>query len=147
MNPGTPAAGAKGTVRVTLPAAVAYDLKALQKSIASLVERLGCRTCFSGADCTFRVERDLVINERLEAVPLARVAAPDPDGDPARAVSVHLAKEVRSDLTKVHAAVERVVGKLGCPACCSGFDIAFREEFRFLTVNKDLDVQAHGPTF
>ena len=134
----------RGPVRITMPAAVAYDLKALQKGIAALVERMGCRTCFSGADCTFQTERDLVISEKLEVSPSARHFAPDLDGDPAHRVTVNLAQEVRFDLAKVQAAVERVVGKLGCPACCSGFDVAFQEEAQILTVGKDLDVQTLG---
>jgi len=51
---------ARGTVRVSLPAKIAYDPAALKKSIGSLLERLGCRRCFSGADCHFTHERDFV---------------------------------------------------------------------------------------
>ena len=130
-----------------MPAAVAYDLKAFQRSIAALVERLGCRGCFSGADCAFQMERNWVINEKLEVSPAARAYAPDPFGDAALAgfhVTVSLAKEVRFDLNKVQPAVEKVVGQLGHPGCCSGFDIAFRDEIQFLTVSKELDVQSVG---
>jgi hypothetical protein len=53
-------------VRITIPAALAYNLEAFQESIGNLVEWLGCRTCFSGADSTFLDERDIIINEKLE---------------------------------------------------------------------------------
>lgn len=49
-------------VRITLPAEVAFDLGKLGKVLGSLAERLGCRACLSGADCTFRLERDFVVN-------------------------------------------------------------------------------------
>ena len=130
-----------------MPAAVAYDLKAFQRSIAALVERLGCRGCFSGADCAFQMERNWVINEKLEVSPAARAYAPDPFGDAALAgfhVTVSLAKEVRFDLNKVQAAVEKVVGQLGHPGCCSGFDIAFRREVGTMALDERLNVVRFG---
>jgi hypothetical protein len=134
----------RGPVRVTMSAAVAYDLKAFQKSVAALVERLGCRSCFSGADCTFQTERDWVISEKAQLSPAARASLPDPLANSAQShnVTVSLAKEVRFDLKQVQAAIGKVVGKLGCGGCCSGFDIAFRDEIQFLTVSKELNVQA-----
>src|SRR5438552_9025918 len=98
-----PSARLRGPVRVTMPAAVAYDLKAFQQGIAALVERLGCRTCFSGADCTFLTERDWVISDKLEVSPAARASGQAPDGDLALSghnVTVSLAKEVRFDLNR-----------------------------------------------
>jgi hypothetical protein len=130
-----------------MPAAVAYDLKSFQKGIAALVENLGCRTCFSGADCTFRTERDYVISDKVDVSPAARASSPDPDGDPALSglnVTVSLAKEIRFDVNRVQAAVEKVVGQLGCGTCCSGFDIAFRDEIQFLAVTRELNVQTFG---
>ena len=55
-----------------------------------------------------------------------------------------LAKEVRFDLNRVQGAIEKVVGQLDCGGCCSGFDIAFRDEIQFLTVTKELNVQTVG---
>jgi hypothetical protein len=141
----TSSARLRGPVRITMPAAVAYDLKAFQKSVAALVERLGCRTCFSGADCHFQTERDWVISEKQQLSPAARVSTADTCtslGAGSHNVSVSLAKEVRYDLKQLQAAIGKVVGKLGHPGCCSGFDIAFREEIQYLTVSKDLNVQA-----
>lgn len=51
-----------GPVRVIIPAAVAFDLGKFTKAFGNLAERLGCRACLSGADCTFIFERDFVIN-------------------------------------------------------------------------------------
>lgn len=55
-------------VRIALPAEVAFDLGKLQKALGSLAERLGCRPCLSGVDCTFHLHRDFVIDpEKLTA--------------------------------------------------------------------------------
>src|SRR5215831_1526236 len=137
-----------GTVRITLPAAVASNLASFQKSIGALVERLGCPTCFSGADCTFTVERDFLMNERLEISPSTPiVSSPDPDGDPThrrRGVRVHMASDVSHNLEGIQTAVAKIAERLGHPMCCSGFDIAFREEVNVITVDRDLNVQAFG---
>jgi len=137
-----------GTVRITLPAAVAHNLASFQKSIAGLVERLGCPTCFSGADCTFTEERNFLMNERLEISPSTPiVSSPDPDGDPAhrrRGVHAHMASDVSHNLEGIQTAVAKIAERLGHPMCCSGFDIAFRQEFNFITVDRDLNVQTFG---
>lgn len=49
-------------IRITIPAKVAYNMDALQKSIVNIAEAIGCRTCFSGADCFFEMTRDFVID-------------------------------------------------------------------------------------
>src|SRR5215475_13141438 len=86
------------SVRITIPAAVAYNLDAFQKSIASLVERLGCRPCFSGADCTFLLERDWVIDEKLETHALATSIVRDPSPEPWRSATVTLPSKVANNL-------------------------------------------------
>lgn len=121
---------AAGTVRVTLPAKVAYDPNALKESIAALVERLGCPECFSGAACLFETERDFVVNGPRELrlpqdpVPL-RTAL---EAAPANRVTVGLASSVKYDLKKVYAAVDRVIDIIGPHPCISGFDTLFRDE-------------------
>lgn len=56
-------------VRVSIPARAAYDLASFQKSIGNLAERLGCPQCLSGANCLFELERDFLINDKLDVVP------------------------------------------------------------------------------
>ena len=117
-------------VRITIPAKVAYDLEAFQKSIASLVEELGCRACFSGADCTFQLERNYLINENLN---INSFAAPSgiPDVSPAHDVSVTMSAKVGYDLGKIKKVVASIADRLGCGACCSGFDILFKNQLEF----------------
>jgi hypothetical protein len=78
-----PQVRSRGPLRITLPATVAYNADALKKTIASVVERIGCRTCFSGLDCHFLLERDLSVDpqgglaEEPQPSPWIR-ANPDP---------------------------------------------------------------------
>lgn len=138
----------RGPVRITIPASVAYDLGSLKTSFASLAERLGCSTCFSGADCRFQMERDFVINEKLAvaAAPGAQeLARRDPSPHPWKSgYDVHLPKEVSYDIKAIHGAIEKIVGVLGCKACCSGFDLFFRQELDVLAIDKNLNVQRFG---
>lgn len=124
---------ARGAVRLSIPASVAYDLKRLQKGLEIFAERLGHRACFSGVECTFLTERDFVINEKLE---VNRVAAPasakglDPDGDPARTVS--MSPGTTYDIKRIQNVVAKLAERGGHPQCYSGFDFRFRQEIDYL---------------
>jgi hypothetical protein len=139
----------QGPVRISIPANVANDLSSLKTAITKVVERLGCRPCFSGADCLFHLERDFVVDPAVQIHPLGRFSGLDPDGDPARQrrVTVGLAGPVSDNLDRVLNAVEKVVGRLGCSPCCSGFDIAFRREIDQLIIDQDQNLHAFGPSF
>ena len=58
----------QGTVRVTLPAKVAYDLKAFQKVQASILDRFGCPNCHSGLDIRYDVIRSFAVDEKLNLI-------------------------------------------------------------------------------
>lgn len=55
-------------IRIVVPAEVAFDLGKFTKALGGLAERLGCRACLSGVDCTFHIERNFVINPATLAV-------------------------------------------------------------------------------
>jgi hypothetical protein len=66
-------------VRVTLPAAVAFDLGRFRKTVSNLAERLGHPTCLSGAACFFDLERSFRVDpEKLTITPFRG----DPDPQP-----------------------------------------------------------------
>lgn len=129
-----------GTVRLSVPANVAADLGSFRKAVTGLAERLGCKPCVSGRDCLFQIQTDFLADERLEVRAVAGKAAVisgvladgDPDGtsaiSPRARVSVPAA--VSGDLKKVLTVIDTIAGRLGCAACCSGFDLHFREELR-----------------
>ncbi|NKB33134.1 MAG: hypothetical protein GKR91_08555 [Pseudomonadales bacterium] len=52
-------------VRVTLPTAIANDLKAFQSTQASILDRLGCPACCSGFDIRFDITRSFSIDDKL----------------------------------------------------------------------------------
>ena len=143
----TPMALPPRPVRITLPAAVAYDLTALQKGIAVIAERLGCQPCFSGANCTFQLERDFVIDEKLQIGPRTRdLSGPTPQPwEPqellANRVSVTLPATVSYNLEQIQEVVAKVAGRLGCAPCCSGFDITFLQE-RELIFDEALNIRS-----
>ena len=56
-------------------------------------------------------------------------------------VRVSLPASVAADIGSLKKAMESVLGKLGCPACCSGHDI-FIELQRDLVLRKDLKAPA-----
>jgi hypothetical protein len=58
------------TVRVVIPAAVAYDLGRFQATLKNLAERLGCLPCLSGATCQFLLEKDFLVDPAGKITPI-----------------------------------------------------------------------------
>jgi hypothetical protein len=108
------------------------QLGGVSKSIGHLAEQLGCRTCFSGADCTFLHERDFIINEKLEIRASTGISIEGGDPIPARLATATLPAKVSNNLEQIRGVVANIAGRLGCSACCSGFDILFRQELDFV---------------
>jgi hypothetical protein len=121
----------RGTVRLQIPAAVAYDLPSLQRAIGTLVERLGCKACFSGSACDFRNERDFVMStdKRITA---AAYATPDASSLRGENVKVALPASVSYDIEKIRELTARIADKVGHSSCFSGFDISFGEEIIYV---------------
>jgi hypothetical protein len=51
---------------------------------------------------------------------------------------------VHNNIDTLKRAVAVAVGKLGCSACCSGFDIAFRREVGTMTLDERANVVRFG---
>jgi len=140
-----------GAVRLTMPVSVANDLRGLQKSLAELAERMGHPACATGCDTLFlQQEREFsVIGEKVELNP-----QPLPPGElvqegmslqPSRGqVNVLVSDRVSANIKSLQKAVAAALGKLGCGACCSGFDIAFRRELDFIAINDKVQAQGFG---
>lgn len=127
---------ASGTVRITLPASVAYSPDRLKSSIAKLAEQIGHPECFSGADCLFQMEREFLFGDG-EMKPRAAAAV---GGD--APISVAMAPRVKYDLGSVEKAIDRVIDLIGPHPCISGFDVLFRDEM--LVINEQLEAQRFG---
>jgi hypothetical protein len=139
-----------GAIRLSLPARVANDLGSLQKGLRSLAERLGHPNCATGCDILhLMLEREFTVSERLEVSPMpAAGPLPDPwlpsDPIPWRTVTVAVPDKVNGDIEALTKTIGLVVDKLGCRACCSGFDILFRRELDLITVDEQLGVKGFG---
>jgi hypothetical protein len=137
----------RGAVRLTLPARVANDLDALQSSLAALAERMGHPNCATGCDTLFlQLERNFSVSDAVELNP-----QPLPPGGSDRLlpqdpvpIRVSVSPKVTDDIESLQKAIALTVQKLGCDACCSGFDIAFRRELDMLAINERLEVQGFG---
>jgi hypothetical protein len=134
-----PAIRAHGTVRVSLPAKVAYNPDALKKSLTSILDRLGCPRCFSGANCLFVAERNFVFDPG-GAVALNPQPLP-PGGSHA---TVALAPGIRYDIDKVFKAIDAVIKGLGPCPCHSGIDVLYQSELPVLGINEKGELQHFG---
>ena len=124
-----------GALRISIPASVANDLDAFKQSIETLAERLGCASCFSGADCTFEMERDFLVDEKRGVNRGNRKSLTDRPAQ-TRDITLSVPTEVTNDLKKILTVVDHVARRLGKHGqnqfCCSGFDITFRRELDFM---------------
>jgi hypothetical protein len=139
---------ARGPIRVTLSAKVAYSPDELKKGIAGLMERIGCPRCFSGADCTFMNDRRFVLEagNKIAAGPVEWREA-DPEISLAKGVTVGLARGVRHDINKVFKAVDKVIDLIGPHPCISGFDVFFKDVMNTVIINENLEGQRFDANF
>ena len=118
-------------IHITIPVNVAYNPDLFKKSIAGLVEHLGCTKCFSGFDCRFIMERDFVVD------PAAKVAATRANiashATTQGNVSVSLSTRSAFSIDAIYKAIDSISNLTGCP-CHSGLDLSFQrelEQFRY----------------
>lgn len=147
-DPGIKLASKDGAIRLTMPASVANDLPSLQKGLKSLAERIGHPTCFSGYDILHLLhEREFTLDKasKINAEPL-RVRPDDitQATNSLGSLTVTLPPKVSGNIDSLNKAIATVMGKLGCAACCSGFDILFRKEQDMLALDESLRVQGFG---
>ena len=142
MPTNDPTIRARGTVRVSLPAKIAYNPDALKKSLVAVLEGMGCPRCFSGANCLFQSERNFVVDP---AGALNRAALnPQPLPPRESPVTVSVASGVRYDIDKLLRAVDGVIKNLGPCPCHSGIDILYQSELPVLAITEKGEVQAFG---
>lgn len=140
--------GVGGAVRLTMTAKTANDLGALQAGLKSLAERLGHPACATGCDILhLMTEREFTLGSEVALNPQP---LPPRDEtmllaqDSTRTVTVSIPARVSGDINALTRAAEVVLGKLGCGACCSGFDILFRRELDVIVLDDRLNVQGFG---
>jgi hypothetical protein len=133
-----------GVVRLTVSAKVANDLGLLQGALKNLADRLGHTACATGCDI-FHIgqEVEFGVNEvALNPQPLPPRAL---SFSPARGtITVTMPERVNNNIDLLNRAVGNVLGKLGCEACCSGFDILFRNEINTIALDDKAGVARFG---
>lgn len=143
----SPKTRAHGTVRVTLPAKVAYEPEALKRTIGGILGRLGCPTCFSGLDCHFTNERDFIVDPAGSIAFHARAVTSEINPQPLPPVAevrVSLASGVRYNIDSVFKAVDAVIGFIGACPCHSGFDVLYQNEITVIGINNEGVAQQFG---
>jgi hypothetical protein len=142
-----PAPRARGPIRVTLPAAIAYDPDRLKKSLGDILGQIGCRACCSGADIFLQMERDFLVDPESNVATVK--GEPDFGGALAKShqFTVGLSSKVKFDIDRVFEAVDRVIDILGPHPCISGFDVLLQDELRTIVVDSDLKARRFDQRF
>ena len=130
---------ARGPIRVTLPAAVAYDPDRLKKTLAGVLERIGCRACCSGADILLQMEREFLVDAEVNVTQARSVPEPAAAIPSGHQYVVALSPKVKFDIDRVFVAVDKVIDILGPHPCISGFDVLLRDELRTIVVDEQLN--------
>jgi hypothetical protein len=134
-----------GAVRLTLSARVANDLGALQRSLKLTAERLGHPACATGCDILqLGLEQEFAFGNEVELNPQPlppRIINLDQGSN---SITVTIPDKVNGNIELLTRAVGVVVGELGCPGCCSGFDILFRREINTIALNEKGEVAHFG---
>lgn len=150
-GPVTTLAKRGGAMRLTLSASVASDIGALKSSLQGLAERLGHASCATGCDILhIGLEREFVVNQKGTEVELNPQPLPPmwhglaSEPMPGHPVPVTMPAVAFNDIKVLGGAIERVLGKLGCAACCSGFDIIFQREMDHIALDAKLNVHGFG---
>ncbi|MBP2831942.1 hypothetical protein J8281_07045 [Aquimarina sp. U1-2] len=126
----------RGAVRLSIPAKVAYNADAFQKSMYNLLDELGCPKCFSGVDCYFETLRDYVLDSQENVVPTSLASAEVQQIQlgktlATKTLNVGVSSNVSFDIGKIDSAIKNIFEEIGCRACCSGHDIFFQNQFDF----------------
>jgi hypothetical protein len=132
-----------GAVRITIPVNVAANIKTLKTTLETIAERLGCRPCFSGADCFFELERNYLIDENAKLrnslqVPELGVRA-TASHNAGTTVNVALSKKAGFSIDTITAAVEKIAELSGHTACATGCNLFFQhflDDMRSFAVNE-----------
>jgi hypothetical protein len=133
---------ARGPIRVTLPASVAYDPDRLKTSLGDILDQIGCRACCSGADILLEMERSFAIDADAKSRSVAE-SGQFFGGELRRShqFTVGLSQNVKYDIDRVFEAIDRVIDVLGAHPCISGYDVLLQNELRTIVVDADLEVK------
>jgi hypothetical protein len=115
---------ADNPIRVSVPAAVAFNSKSFKVTVATLMERLGCGKCFSGFDCRFQLQRDFIV----DPADFKKITDVQAQVQNHNVVNVTLNKANGFDILQINKIIDSLSKRFGCAPCHSGYDFQFRNE-------------------
>lgn len=123
-------------VRVSVPASVAYDIGSLKKSMAGILDRLGCRACCSGYDIFLEMQRDGIFRKGTREGVVAGTGL----SKVTDTVNIGVSAGSVARIEDLEDLIEKIGGLGGHPACMSGRDWRFTLEEMFV-VQPDLAIE------
>jgi len=133
-----------GPIRITIPVKVAANIRTLKSTLQTIAERLGCRPCFSGADCFFELERNYLVDEKAKLI--NRLQVPElgaralASHNVGTTVNVALSSKAGYSIDTITEAVEKIAELSGHPGCATGCNIFFQhflDDMRSFAVNEN----------
>ncbi len=124
------------TVRVSVPASVAYDIGNLKKSLAGVLERLGCSACCSGYDIFLQMQREGVFRKNIREAAMVGFGLSRAED----AVDIGVSAASVARIEDVETIVDKLGGLGGHPACMSGRDWRFTMEEMFVVRPESFEV-------
>ena len=128
-----------GAVRVTIPVKVAANIKTLKTTLETIAERLGCRPCFSGADCFFELERNYLVDDKAKLAEIGTRSGASHQANVGTTVNVTLSNKAGYSIDTITAAVEKIAELSGHVACATGCNLFFQhflDDMRSFAVNE-----------
>lgn len=127
-------------VRVSVPASVAANIDGLKKSIASVLDRLGCPACCSGFDLRMELQREFTLRGKVSDAGRVGGFAGGRLNRQIPALRVGVSPEAVASIDGVFAAIDRIADLSGHSACATGCDIFFDLE-RIFVLDAKLNIE------
>jgi hypothetical protein len=124
-------------VRVSVPASVAYDIGSLKKSMAGILDKLGCRACCSGYDIFLEMQRDGIFRKSPREAAVTGIGV----SKAADALNIGVSAGSVARIEDLEDLIEKIGGLGGHPACMSGRDWRFTLEEMFVIQPETLDIE------
>jgi hypothetical protein len=125
-------------VRVSIPASVAGEIGSLKKSMATILDKLGCAACCSGFDIFLQRQRDGIVRDSLRGP--ADVASFAGSKSGPGVLKVGVSPGSVATLDDVFIAIDKIADLSGHTACATGCDIFFQLEEMFV-INPRMDIE------
>lgn len=125
-------------VRVSIPASVAGEIGSLKKSMAHILDKLGCAACCSGFDIFLQRQRDVLVRGNMRSAVDAASFSGSKSGPGVLKVGVSPGSVAKLD--DVFLAIDKIAELSGHVACATGCDMFFQLEEMYV-INPALEIE------